>query len=94
MAGDELTPGEIGRWLKRLDDGQNELKALIQGLAFVRQDVWAVEKMALEDDIKAGDQALRRDLDRTQDNLRWLARSVIAVLLTVVITAILAGVTR
>ena len=93
---DEYTPREIGRALRRLETAISELRTEVATLGFVRQDVWNVEREALHERIEqvrlvaqADTADVAEDLGRTQENLRWLVRAVVGVVLTVLLGAVL-----
>jgi hypothetical protein len=97
-ADDDYTPREIARSLKRLEQAITDLRQEVSTLGFVRQDVWSVEREAIHERIEqvrlvaaadTGD--VKGDLARTQENLRWLARGVILIVLTVILGAVLAA---
>lgn len=98
-ADDDYTPREIGRSLRRLEQAITDLRQEVSTLGFVRQDVWSVEREAIHERIEqvrlvaaAEVQDVAKDLASTQDNLRWLARGVVLIVLTVVIGGVLAAV--
>lgn len=93
---DDYTPREIARSLKRLEQAITDLRQEVSTLGFVRQDVWSVERDAMHERIEqfrvvaASDtQDVRRDLEATQENLRWLVRAVVGIVLTAIIGALL-----
>lgn len=97
-AGDDYTPGEITRALARLEAAISELRTEVSSLAFVRQDVWSVEREALHERIEtvrivaaADTNDVAKDLAKTQENLRWLVRFVAGVLLAAILGALLAA---
>lgn len=97
-ADDEYTPREIKRSLERLEKAITDLRTEVSTLGFVRQDVWSVERDAMHERIEtvrqvaAADTAdVAKDVAATQENLRWLARAVVGVVLTAVLTALLAA---
>ncbi|HVM07184.1 MAG TPA: hypothetical protein VM345_01875 [Acidimicrobiales bacterium] len=93
----EIGPGEIARTLARLEKAIAALDAKVEGLSFVRQDVWAVEREAIHERIEvvrqvaeADTDEVRKDLAATQDNLRWLARGVAMIVIAAVLATVLA----
>lgn len=95
---DDYSAGEIGRALKRLETAISELRTEVSTLGFVRQDVWAVERDAMKETIEtvrlvahAETKEVAVDLGRTQENLRWLVRAVVGVLLAILLGAVLAA---
>ena len=95
---DDYTPREIGRSLKRLEQAITDLRQEVSTLGFVRQDVWSVERDAMHERIEtvravaeAATKDVADDLKRTQENLRWLVRAVVGVLLAVILGAVLAA---
>lgn len=93
---DDLSGGEIARVLTRLEQAIGELRAEIGSLPYVRSDVWASEHNALlqairavRDEAQRDNTEIRRDLHATQDNLRWLVRTVAAAVIGAVITGII-----
>ena len=95
---DDYTPREIGRSLRRLEQAITDLRQEVSTLGFVRQDVWSVERDAMHERIETvravlesdvGD--VRAELASTKENLRWLARAVVGVVLTAILTAVLAA---
>lgn len=99
MAGDEdYTPREIARALARLEAAIGELRTEVSTLSFVRQDVWSVERDAMHERIEtvrivaAAETAdVAGKLAGTQENLRWLVRAVVGVVLAVLLGALLAA---
>lgn len=95
---DEYTPREIARSLKRLEQAITDLRQEVSTLGFVRQDVWSVEREAMHERIETVRQVaaaetadVARDLAATKENLRWLVRAVVGIVLTAVLTALLAA---
>lgn len=81
-AADDLTLGEISRRLTRLEDTLTLLGAKIDGLSFVRQDVWMAEKSGLEHEISGVAAVVRskadqKELDSIRTNLAWTVRTLI-----------------
>lgn len=79
---DDLTLGEIGRRLTRLEDTLTILGSKIDGLSFVRQDVWAAEKSGIEHEISGVASVVRtkadqKELDSLRTNLAWTVRTLI-----------------
>lgn len=100
-ADDQIGPGEILRWLERLDKGQEGLSKKIDGLSFVRYDVWEQGNASMRERIdtveavvKAEVDEVRKDLGGTQSNLRWLGRLVAGIVIATLVGAMLAGVMR
>ena len=96
--GGDITLGEIARSLADLKQQLVDLRSDVSRLAFVRQDVWAVEREAIHErieQVRAVSEASIREvdekLDTTQENLRWVVRTIAAIVLTVIIGAILAA---
>lgn len=95
---DDYSPREIVRMLTRLEQSLTELRHEVSTLGFVRQDVWSVEREAIHERIETvrlvaeSDTAdVRVALASTQENLRWLARALVGVVLTAVVTGLLAA---
>ena len=95
---DEYTPREIARSLKRLEQAITDLRQEVSTLGFVRQDVWSVEREAMHERIETVRQVaaaeiedVARDLAATKENLRWLVRAVVGIVLTAILTAMLAA---
>lgn len=98
-AGDDAyTPREMTRALVRLEQAITELRQEVSTLGFVRQDVWSVERDAMHERIEtvrivaeAANADVADKLTATQENLRWLARALVGVVLTAVVTGALAA---
>ena len=95
---DHYTPREIRDALKRLEQSIRELRQEVSTLGFVRQDVWNVERETMHERIEqfrlvaaADTQDVKDDLGRTQENLRWLVRSVVGIVLVALLTGMMAA---
>lgn len=96
--GGDITLGEIARSLTDLKQQLADLRTDVSRLAFVRQDVWAVEREAIHERIEqvravaeASVNEVADDLQATKENLRWVVRTIAAIVLTVIIGAVLAA---
>ena len=97
-ADDDYTPREIRRSLERLEQAITDLRHEVSTLGFVRQDVWSVEREALHERIEQNRLVAESDtmdvkvaLAGTQENLRWLARALVGVVLTAIVSGLLAA---
>lgn len=91
---EELTIGEVGRTLDRLETSMVELGHKIDNLSFVRRDVWLAEKAAILAalEAQAADQAaalgvVARDVADLKGGRLWLERLVLGF----VVLALLGG---
>ena len=80
-----VTLGELARAIAELKVEMAEMRADLSRLPFVRQDVWSAERRGIEGRIEG----VRDDLGKTQENLRWLVRAIVGVVLTAVFSALL-----
>lgn len=96
--GGGLGNSEVERWLTRLEEkmekssdetkrGFDALNKKIDTLAFVRQDVWAAEKLNLEAEIHILNREMievkkykadSSTVAEVKDNLKWVWRTVVA----------------
>lgn len=49
---DEIGPAEMRRWLRRIEQGLNRLDAKVDGLPFVRTDVYERDRVLITAEIK------------------------------------------
>lgn len=95
---DEYTPREIKNALERLEQAIKDLRVEVSTLGFVRQDVWSEAREAMNERIEQVRAVAASDHDDamqaiqgTQENLRWLARAVVGIVLTAILTGLLAA---
>lgn len=72
----------VARVERSLAEGIAGLTKQIEGLAFVRQDVWAVEKRSMEEAFESRLRAVKEDLAAVRENLRWVSRALAGVVLS------------
>ena len=62
---DAIGPGEMRRWLARIEDGLTDLGTKVENLPFVRTDVYETER-----------DTLREDVAELKDSRTWLRRAL------------------